>query len=62
MPDLHLAWVLAGSPPPYDTKRSALVPLYADGERTTLLCDVRLPCSGSDAQWLQAGVACFLAE
>lgn len=61
MPDIHLAWVPNGTRPPYESSRSALVPLYVDRERTTLLCELRLPCSGSEAQWLQAGVACFLA-
>jgi len=62
MPDIHLAWMPTGTRPPYDVNRSAAVPLYVDEERTKLLCELRLPCSGSEAQWLQAGVACFLAN
>ena len=31
MPDVHLAWVPKGTRAPYDTSRSALIPLYVDG-------------------------------
>ena len=41
--------------------RSALLPLYLDPEREVELGQLRLPCSGTEASWLQAGAALFLS-
>ena len=41
---------------------SARVPLYRDVERTAMLAELTLPCpAGSEAHWVQAGVALFLS-
>ena len=61
MPPLHLAWVPNETPDPYPHDRSALLPLYLDPERETQLGELRLPCSGTEAAWLQAGAAMFLS-
>ena len=50
----------ASDPELYPQDRSALIPLYLDLERETLLAELRLPCSGSEMQWHQAGAAIFL--
>jgi len=62
MPILHLAWVSKDERLPYSIERSALIPLYLDPDREQLLSELRLPCSGSESQWLQAGVAMFLSD
>ena len=61
MPPLHLAWVPKDTPEPYPVDRSALLPLYLDPERESQLGELRLPCSGTEASWLQAGAALFLS-
>ena len=61
MPPLHLAWVPNETPDPYPHDRSALLPLYLDPEREVQLGELRLPCSGTEASWLQAGAALFLS-
>jgi len=61
MPLLHLAWVSKSAPPTYMAERSALIPLYLDPDREQLLAELRLPCAGNEAQWLQAGCAMFLS-
>jgi len=60
MPPLHLAWVPAAQPELHPAERSAVLPLYLDTERETELAQLRLPCSGTEHQWLQAGAALFL--
>ena len=41
---------------------SARVPLYRDVERTAMLAELTLLCpAGSEAHWVQAGVALFLS-
>ena len=60
MPPLHLAWVPAAQPELYPAERSAVLPLYLDTEREMELAQLRLPCSGTEMQWLQAGAALFL--
>ena len=61
MPPLHIAWVPKDTPDPYPADRSALLPLYLDPEREVQLGELRLPCSGTEASWLQAGAALFLS-
>ena len=61
MPPLHLAWVPKDTADPYPADRSALLPLYLDPEREVQLGELRLPCSGTEASWLQAGAALFLS-
>ena len=61
MPPVHLAWVPKEAPEPYQLDRSALLPLYLDPEREVELGQLRLPCSGTEASWLQAGAALFLS-
>ena len=61
MQALHLAWVPRETADPYTADRSALLPLYLDLNREVHLGDLRLPCSGTEASWLQAGAALFLA-
>jgi len=61
MPLLHLAWVPKETPEPYQTDRSAVLPLYLDPMREVQLGVLRLPCSGVEAAWLQAGAALFLS-
>jgi hypothetical protein len=61
MPPLHLAWVPKDTPEPYSLDRSAVLPLYQDPDREMQLADLRLPCSGTEASWLQAGAALFLS-
>ena len=61
MPPVHIAWVSHDTPDPYPPDRSALLPLYLDPEREILLGEIRLPCSGTEAEWLQAGAAMFLS-
>ena len=61
MPPLHLAWVPSTAPEPYPLDRSALLPLYLDLNREVQLGELRLPCSGVEAAWLQAGAALFLS-
>merc|ERR1719231_242674 len=61
MPPLHLAWVLKDTPEPYPTDRSAVLPLYLDPNREVQLGELRMPCSGTEASWLQAGAALFLS-
>ena len=39
----------------------AELPLYLDPERESQLGELRLPCSGTEASWLQAGAALFLS-
>ena len=41
--------------------KSALVPVYENQSREALLSEVRLPCTGTEAVWLQAGCALFLS-
>ena len=61
MPPLHVAWVPMETPDPYPADRAALLPLYLDPEREVQLGELRLPCSGTEASWLQAGAALFLS-
>lgn len=61
MPPLHVAWVPKDAPEPYAIDRSAQLPLYLDPEREVELAQLRLPCSGTEASWLQAGAALFLS-
>ena len=61
MPPVHIAWVPTNAQEPYDVNRSALLPLYLDPEREVQLGELRLPCSGTEASWLQAGAALFLS-
>eukprot|EP00965_Chrysotila_dentata_P079019 2605815-Pleurochrysis_carterae.AAC.2 len=61
-PSLHFGWVSKKEPGPYAADRSSVVPLYLTPERETLLAELRLPCTGSETQWVQAGVALFLGE
>ena len=60
VPTLHFAWVESNVKDPYPPERSTVVPLYLDLDRSTLLGELRLPCAGSEHQWLQAGAALFL--
>ena len=63
MPQLYLAWVAAdGAAPTYAADKSTLLPLYLDPEREALLAELRLPCTGTETQWLQAGAALFLSS
>ena len=41
---------------------ATLLPLYLDPEREALLAELRLPCTGTESQWLQAGAALFLSS
>jgi len=61
MPPLHIAWVPKETHDPYPPDRSAVLPLYLDPDREVQLGDLRMPCSGSEASWLQAGAALFLS-
>ena len=61
MPPVHVAWVPKEAGDPYPPDRSALLPLYLDATREAMLAELRLPCSGSEASWLQAGTAMFLS-
>jgi len=61
MPPIHVAWVPKDVADPYPPDRSALLPLYLDPDRETQLGELRLPCSGTEANWLQAGAAMFLS-
>ncbi|KAL3904236.1 MAG: hypothetical protein SGPRY_011364 [Prymnesium sp.] len=61
VPPLHLAWVPSQQPELYLADRSAVIPLYLDMERETELAQLRLPCSGTEMQWLQAAAALFLS-
>lgn len=60
LPSLCIAWVQAGHPDPYPAERSALLPLYLTPDREVQLGELRLPCTGTEASWLQAGAALFL--
>ena len=63
MPQLYLAWVAGGEAAPmYSADKSTLLPLYLDPEREALLAELRLPCTGTESQWLQAGAALFLSS
>ena len=62
MPPLFLAWVPSSQPEAYSLDRSAKIPLYLDPGREVAIADLRLPCSGTEHQWLQAGAALFLSE
>ena len=63
MPQLYLAWVADGEAAPmYSADKSTLLPLYLDPEREALLAELRLPCTGTESQWLQAGAALFLSS
>eukprot|EP00327_Prymnesium_parvum_P015469 CAMPEP_0113281722 /NCGR_PEP_ID=MMETSP0008_2-20120614/28451_1 /TAXON_ID=97485 /ORGANISM="Prymnesium parvum" /LENGTH=3313 /DNA_ID=CAMNT_0000132155 /DNA_START=19 /DNA_END=9960 /DNA_ORIENTATION=- /assembly_acc=CAM_ASM_000153 len=62
MPPLHLAWVPSAQPELYPSERSAMLPLYLDQEREIELAQLRLPCSGTEMQWVQAGAALFLTS
>ena len=46
----------------YSADKSTLLPLYLDPEREALLAELRLPCTGTESQWLQAGAALFLSS
>ena len=61
MPPLHVAWVDQGTNEPYAIDRSAVLPLYLDPTRETQLSELRVPCTGREAEWLQAGAALFLS-
>ena len=60
MPPLHLSWLAIGGRQPYAVEKSALVPVYENQSREVLLSELRLPCTGLEATWLQAGCALFL--
>ena len=61
MPPLYVAFVDKDTPDPYASDRSALLPLYLDPNREVQLEQLRVPCSGNEAAWLQAGAALFLS-
>lgn len=60
MPMLYFAWVSSTQPELHPAERSAVLPLYLDAEREIELAQLRLPCSGTEMQWLQSGTALFL--
>ena len=60
MPPIHLAWLPHDARQPYPAERSALIPVYENQSREVLLSELRLPCTGLEATWLQAGCALFL--
>lgn len=62
VPALHLAWVPNSQPETYPLERSAKIPVYLNPQREAALAELRLPCSGNEMQWLQAGAALFLSE
>ena len=57
MPPLHLTWVTSEAPEPYPADRSAVLPLYLDPDRELQVAELRVPCSGTEASWLQVGAA-----
>jgi len=62
MPTVHMAWIAIDERDPYPLDKSAATPIYLDPDRDQLLAEIRLPCAGSESQWIQAGVAIFLSE
>ena len=56
------SWVAGGEYLVYSADKSTLLPLYLDPEREALLAELRLPCTGTESQWLQAGAALFLSS
>ena len=61
LPPLHLAWVATDRRDPYPRDKSALISVYENQTRESLLSEIRLPCTGSESVWLQAGCALFLS-
>jgi len=61
MPPLFVAWIPQDAPEPYPPDRSVSLPVYLDTEREKMLAELRVPCSGTEAQWVLAGAALFVS-
>jgi len=62
LPTLYLAWLSASETDPYMDNTTALVPVYASGNREKMLTKLKVPNTGDPSDRIIGGVAVCLAD
>eukprot|EP00698_Gefionella_okellyi_P019038 TRINITY_DN5781_c1_g2_i1.p1 TRINITY_DN5781_c1_g2~~TRINITY_DN5781_c1_g2_i1.p1 ORF type:complete len:3148 (-),score=914.00 TRINITY_DN5781_c1_g2_i1:20-9082(-) len=61
-PDMRLAWVPAGTNEPYKANEVVPMPIYFSTARSKLCTEVKVPFTGTKAQWILCGAAFVLRD